>query len=150
MLTAWSDRVTLVTAGVVGQASSGELSEEDRARLTAARVTVEERPVAALCGPGAELETIELVDGTHLERGGVLVGTTLHQRSDLAARLGVGFAAATPLTAEAVAIDGQHRTNVAGVYAAGDITSGPPSVSRAMAQGGFAAAMIVSGLPGAM
>ena len=150
MLTAWSDRVTLLTAGVVGQASSGELSDEDRARLAAARVTVEERPVAALRGPGAELETIELADGTHVECGGVLVGTTLHQRSDLAGRLGVGFAAATPLTAEAVAIDGQHRTNVAGVYAAGDITSGPPSVSRAMAQGGFAAAMIVSGLTGAM
>ena len=106
--------------------------------------------MAALRGPGAELETVELADGTQLDCGGVLVVTTLHQRSDLIARLGVAFAAPNPMTAEAVEIDMQHRTNVPGVYAAGDITTGLPSVSRAIADGAFAGAMIVGGLTGAL
>lgn len=53
------------------------------------------------------------------------------------------------MTTEAVEIDMQHRTSVPGVYAAGDITVGPPSVSRAIAQGALAGAMIVAGLTGA-
>jgi thioredoxin reductase len=149
LLTAWSDRVTLLAGGAIGQASGVGLSDEDRARLAAAGVTVEERPVVALHGPGAELETVELADGTRLECGGVLIATTLHQRSDLVARLGVAFAPANPMSAEALEIDMQHRTSVPGVYAAGDITVGPPSVPRAVAQGAFAGAMIVAGLTGA-
>lgn len=97
-----------------------------------------------------QLEAVELDDGTRLACGGMLVATTLHQRSDPAARLGVGFAAANPMTAAAVEIDMRHRTTVPGVYAAGDITPGPPSVSRAIAQGTFAGAMIVAGLTGAI
>ncbi|HYZ80796.1 MAG TPA: NAD(P)/FAD-dependent oxidoreductase [Solirubrobacteraceae bacterium] len=150
LLTAWSDRVTLLAGGAVGQAASVALSDEDRARLAAAGVGVEERPVAALHGPESELEAIELADGTHLACGGMLVATTLHQRSDLAARLGIAFAAANPMTAEAIEIDMQHRTTVPGIYAAGDITAGPPSVARAIAQGNFAGAMIVAGLTGSV
>jgi thioredoxin reductase len=150
LLTAWSDRVTLLAGGTVGRPSAVTLSDEDRGRLTAAAVTVEERPVAALRGVGAELEAVELADGTHLDCGGVLVAATLHQRSDLVARLGVAFAAANPMTADAVEIDMQHRTSVPGVYAAGDITAGPPSVPRAVAHGAFAGAMIVGGLTGAL
>lgn len=150
LLTAWSDSVTLLAGGAVGQPPGVSLSDEDRARLADAAVSVEERPVAALHGPGTEMETVELADGTHLDCGGVLVAATLHQRSDLAARLGVSFAPANPMTAEAVEIDMQHRTSVPGVYAAGDTTPGPPSVSRAIAQGAFAGAMIVGGLTGAM
>jgi thioredoxin reductase len=150
LLTAWSDRVTLLAGGAVGQAAGATLSDEDQARLAAAGVAVEERPVAALHGRDAALEAIELADGTHRPCGGMLVTTTLHQRSDLAARLGVGFAAANPMTAEAVEIDMQQRTTVPGIYAAGDITPGPPSVSRAIAQGTFAGAMIVAGLTGAI
>ena len=146
MLTAWSDQVTLLAGGASGHAPGVGLSDADRDRLAAAAVTVEERPVAALRGPGAELETVELADGTHLDCGGVLVVTTLHQRSDLVTRLGVAFAAANPLTSEAVEIDMQHRTSVPGIYAAGDITAGPPSVSRAIAHGALAGAMIIGGI----
>lgn len=149
LLTAWSDRVTLLAGGAAGQATDAALSDEDRARLAAAGVGVEERAVAALHGPDTDLEAIELADGTLLECGGMLVATTLHQRSELAARLGVAFAAANPMTAEAIEIDMQHRTTMPGIYAAGDITAGPPSVSRAIAQGAFAGAMIVAGLTGA-
>jgi thioredoxin reductase len=148
LLTAWSDRVTLL-AGAAGDRPSG-LSDDDRARLAAAAVTVEERPVAALRGAAPELDAVELADGTLLECGGVLVATTLHQRSALAAQLGVAFAAAGPLSADAVEIDMQHRTSRPGVYAAGDLTPGAPSVARAVAQGGLAGAMIVAGLTGAI
>jgi thioredoxin reductase len=150
LLTAWSDRVTLMVGGIAGLESATGVSDTERSRLASAGVVLDERPVAALRGAGTELEAVELADGSQLDCGGLLVAATLHQRSNLAERLGVAFAAPDPMMSDAVEIDMQHRTNVPGVYAAGDITTGPPSVSRAIAHGAFAAAMIVGSLSGAL
>ncbi len=86
LLTAWSDDVTLLTGG------GGEIDAPDRERLAAAGVDVDERPVAELVGPGASLEAVRFADGGRRECRGMLVATTLHQRSDLARRLGVAYA----------------------------------------------------------
>ena len=151
LLTAWSDSVTLLAGGTVAAPLGADaLSAPDRERLAAAGVAVEERPVAALHGPGRALEAVEFSAGASLAVNGVLVATTLHQRNALVRELGVAFADANPMTEEAIEIDFMHRTSVAGVSAAGDITVGPPSVTRAIAAGGFAAAMVVGGLTGAM
>ncbi len=139
LLRAWSDDVTLMCG-------PAEIAGEDHDRLTAAGITVEQRAAVALHGPGRALESIELADGASLPCGGVLVASTLHQRDSLAAGLGVEFAEPNPMTTEAIAIDATHLTSVAGVYAAGDVCPGPPSVSRALAAGHFAAAMIVASL----
>ena len=80
----------------------------------------------------------------------MLVATTLHQRNGLARELGVVFAAPNPMTEDAIEVDFMHRTSVEGIFAAGDITAGPPSITRAIAGGGLAAAMVVGGLTGAM
>jgi thioredoxin reductase len=150
LLTAWSDQVTLLVGGIAGASGALELSAGDRDRLDGAGVTIEPRAVVALHGPGADLERIALADASSLPCHGLLIGTTLHQRTDLAARLGVAFAPASPMTAEAIEIDAQHHTSLPGVYAAGDVTAGPPSVPRAVAQGAFAGAMIVGSLTGVM
>jgi thioredoxin reductase len=52
LLTSWSDDVTVLTAG------ASDLDESDRDRLTAAGVSIDERPVAELLGPGRSLEAV--------------------------------------------------------------------------------------------
>ena len=139
LLRVWSDTVTLYTNGPSG------LDPADASRLRAAGVAVDERPVVALCGPGASLTAVRLADGTERPCEGMLVPVTLRQRSPLAARLGVVLAPPSPLAFDAVRVDATNRTSVPGVYAAGD-TSTMPSVANAIASGSLAAAMIVHDL----
>ncbi|OBB91206.1 NAD(P)/FAD-dependent oxidoreductase, partial [Mycobacterium sp. 852002-40037_SCH5390672] len=75
LLRGWSDDVVLLTGG------PAELDGDDRSRLAAARVVVDERPVAELASSNGELVAIVFTDGTRLARSGLLVATTLHQRS---------------------------------------------------------------------
>ncbi len=140
LLTSWSEDVSLLTGG------TGDLQTPDRERLAAAGVSIDERPVAELLGRGRSLQAVRFDDGEQRACRGMLVAATLHQRSDLAARLGLALAPADPLSAEGLALDPQYQTSVPGVYAAGDVAAGPPSVARAVAAGNFAGAMVVMSL----
>jgi thioredoxin reductase len=140
LLTGWSADVTLLTNGPAG------LTDDDRERLVAAGVTVDERPVAAVHGPGDELSTIRFVDGSERPCGGLLVAAVLHQRSDLATQLGLQFAPPNPLAADAIAISPTGDTSVPGVFVAGDASIGMPSVANAIAEGSNAAAAVVRSL----
>jgi len=139
MLQAWSDDVVLL---------AGDVPPAGRERLAAAGVAVEERPVAALRAEAGRLAGVVLADGTELERRGLLVATTLHQRTDLAARLGVETAPPGPQAIDALVLDPLQATTVPGVWAAGDTTGQPPSVAGAIASGMMAAAMLVRTLQG--
>jgi thioredoxin reductase len=140
LLRAWSDEVTLLTDGA---------APVDADRVRAAGVRIEERRVAALRGPGAELEAVVLEDGDELRCQGVLVATTLHQRSNLAARLGATLKAPDPLFADAIEAGPQGTTSVPRLYAAGDAAGVMPSVPNAIASGSTVAAAIVRDLVGA-
>ena len=140
LLSAWSDDVTLLSDGPAG------LGEEETRRLSGAGVTIDERPVAGLRGPGAELEAVIFANGEERACAGLQVAVTLHRRSDLAAELGAAAAEPNPLTAEAVAVDPMGTTAVPGLSAAGDLSGGMPSVANAVAAGAKAAAVIVHGL----
>ena len=140
LLRLWSDDVTLLTDG------PGALDDAERARLTAARVAIDERPVAGLRGPGDALEAVRFGDGTERRCTGLLVGVVLRQRAALAGRLGVALAEPGPLARDAIAVDATFATNVAGVYAAGDASAQMPSVAAAIASGHGAAAMVVQSL----
>ncbi len=133
LLTLWSDDVTLLTDGPADV--DGDLPPG---------VSVDERRVAGLEGPGHELRAVRFADGTARAVGGLLVPTTMHQRSDLAARLGVPRADPNPLSHEMLAVEPGGRTSVPGVSAAGDIamqvTGG---IAEAIDAGSAAAAMIV-------
>lgn len=139
LLRAWSEEVTLLTDG------EGELGAEERARLDAAAVAIEERPVERLLGAGPELEAVEFRDGSQAKLEGLLVSVSLHQRSDLASRLGVVFAPG-PLSEETIEVDARFETAIDGLYAAGDACAPMPSVANAVASGSTAAAMIVQAL----
>jgi thioredoxin reductase len=140
LLTAWSADVTLLTNG------PAELTDEDRRRLIAAGVVLDERRLAAARGLGDELSSILFADGTERPCGGLLVAAVLHQRSDLATQLGLPFAPPTPIAADAIAVDPTGETSVAGVLVAGDAAVGMPSVANAIAQGSNAAAAVVRSL----
>lgn len=140
MLTMWSDDVTLYTDG------PASLDAGLAARLERAGIPVEERPVRALRGPGDQLAAVELVDGTRVTCGGLLVPVTLHQRSALAAQLGAEAEPPGMIAADAVAIGPMAATNVPGLFAAGDLAAAMPSVANAVAAGSNAAAAVVHSL----
>ena len=140
LLRAWSDGVTLLTDG------ASDLDTDQTARLHAAGVTIDERPVAGLSGPGDTLEAVVFADGAERACRGLLVPVTLHQRSPLAAQLGADAAPAGPVAADALAVDAMFATTAEGVYAAGDTSAQMQSVALAIAAGATAAAGVVRDL----
>lgn len=140
LLRMWSDDVTLLTNGPT------TLTADERAQLDRAGVEIDEREVAGLTGDAPALEAVTFADGSTRPCGGLLVPITLHQRSDLADRLGATAADATPLAPAPVAIDAMGQTAAEGVVAAGDVTAEMPAVANAIAAGSRAAAKVVQSL----
>ena len=137
LLLAWSDDVTLFTEG----APQFEAAEAER--LTAAGVRIEERRVAELRGQAPDLGQVALEDGSAVRCEGLLVATTMRQRSDLAWQLGAKPAEPGPVAADAVTVDGMFSTDVPGLSVAGDASAQMPSVAAAVFSGSIAAAGIV-------
>jgi thioredoxin reductase len=140
LLRGWTDDVVVLTNG------PAELDATHREQLGAANVRVDERVVAEFISRDGELTAVEFTDGHPLARRGVLVAATLHQRSSLAAQLGVAAAPPGPVTADAIEIDPLHRTSVPGVFAAGDLSAQMPQVASAVATGSFSATAVVQSL----
>ena len=140
MLTAWSDDVTLLADG------PADLTSEDRHRLEAAGVAIDERSIGGLRGPDGTLTDVTFTDGSERPVEGLLIPVTLHQRSPLAAQLGAVTTEPGPLFADALAVDAKSATSVPGLFAAGDAGGVMPSVANAVASGNTAAAMVVMSL----
>jgi thioredoxin reductase len=141
-LRAWSDWVTLLTNG------SSRLTGVQREQLSVGGVGLDERPIAALDGPGTELRAAVFADGSELAISALLVKTYLYQRSSLARDLGATLIELDEMLAvEAIKADAMGRTGVPGLYAAGDAaTPVPPSLASAVASGYLAGASAVVGL----
>ncbi len=140
LLRRWSDDVVLLTGGT-GGLEAGQL-----AQLSAANISVDDRQVSELSSAQGELTAVVFADGSRLPRRGLLVVSTLHQRCNLAAQLGVKFVAAGPVSAEAIEVDSRSRTSVAGVFAAGDVCTQMPQIAAAIAAGSAAAVSVVASL----
>jgi thioredoxin reductase len=141
LLRGWTDDLVLLTDG------PADIDDDDRGRLAAARVKMDERPVAELVGRSGELEAVLFTDGGRLECKGLLAATTLHQRSGLAEQLGAEPGEATPFGETPVKVDGLCRTTTPGLFAAGDLSTVlPPSVASAIAAGSLAGMSIVQSL----
>ena len=137
LLSQWSDDVVVLSNG------PAEVSPAGLEQLTARGIGVDERPVSRVSGADGQLDTVVFADGTTLSRRGLLVASTLLQRSGLARALGVAFAPPGPLSEEAIAVDAMWQTSVPGVFAAGDVSVPMPQVAAAVASGSAAAAAIV-------
>jgi thioredoxin reductase len=114
-------------------------------------VGLDERPISGFDGPGAELRAAVFTDGAELPIAGLLVKTTLHQRSSLARDLGASLTEPDEKPGvEAITVDAMGSTGIPGLYAAGDAaTSVPPSMAAALASGylagGSAAVRLATG-----
>ncbi len=138
LLRAWSEDVTLLTDG------EEDLPSRRLDRLASAGVKLEMRSIEGLVGSAAAA-AVRFGDGSELGLDGLLVPVSMHQRSALAAGLGVEFAP-QPLKEETIAVDPGFETSVPGVYAAGDVCARMPSVASAIASGSVAAARVVHAL----
>ena len=120
VLAGWSNDVVLCTDGAPD--SSGAV-------LAAAGVRVRKEPITRLAGNDGRLEQIEFSHGPAERREALFVNTRRDQPNGLAAALGCDLTAAGTIVTDA-----EGRTNVAGVYAAGDAAT-PHSRSVANAIG---------------
>ena len=131
VLAGWSNDVVLCTDGA---------PDPGEALLAAAGVRVRTEPIARLAGNDGRLTQIEFSHGPAERREALFVNTRRDQPNGLAAALGCQSTDAGTLLTDA---DG--RTNVAGVYAAGDAaTPHARSVANAIGTGsrvGYAVAL---------
>ncbi|OBG88274.1 pyridine nucleotide-disulfide oxidoreductase [Mycobacterium sp. E802] len=139
MLRGWSDDVMLLTDG------EPDLTDDQRRRLEAAKVVVDDRRVVELHGQDGQLEAIGFADGHRLDRDALLVEAPLRQRSTLAGQLGAACTEG-PLGSDAVQVDSLHRTTAHAVFVAGDPCTEQPHLAGAIAAGAQAAMIIVQSL----
>lgn len=139
MLRGWSDDVVILTGG------EPMLSPDDQRALQAAGVRADDRRVAELIGSEGQLTDIAFTDGTRLARDALLVEAPVRQRSDLAEQLGVTSESGS-LDTQVLVVDEIYRTNVDGVFAAGDVCTEQPHIGDAVASGSQAAMVIVQSL----
>jgi thioredoxin reductase len=139
MLRGWTDDVVVITDG------APDLSAEQRRRLDAMKVPIDERRVVELVGTDGQLTSIAFADGTRLERDGLLVEAPLHQRSQLSEQLGAACAAG-PLAPDSTNVDALLRTTGPHVFAAGDNCTEQTYLAGAIAAGSQAAMTIVQSL----
>lgn len=123
-------RVTFLTDGKV------PLDAAVRADLTARGVTIEETPVARLCGHA----DVVLRDGRALSFAGLFTATRTAPASSIAE--GVGCALEDTPFGLQVKTDQGKETTVPGAFACGDVARVPHSVSLAVADGAWAGANV--------
>ena len=124
VLSGWSRDVVLLTDG------PAKLNGERQA-LVAAGVRIREERVRQLVGGEGWLDRIEFESGPPEHRDAMFVRTYRGQPNDLAEELGCELSAAGTIVT-----DGDGRTGVPGVYAAGDaVTEQFRSVANALGSG---------------
>jgi thioredoxin reductase len=121
LLAGWSNDVVLCTDGAPNPGGA----------LLAAGVRVRTEPIARLAGNDGRLTQIDFSHGPAEVREALFVNTRRDQPNGLAAALGCELT-----EAGTIATDADGRTNVAGVYAAGDAaTAHSRSVANAVGTG---------------
>lgn len=131
-LKGWSADLVVFTNGAF------EVPAENRDRLAAAGIPIEERPIRRLVPVEGEdrLEAVELEDGTRVERDVLFVRPPQRQ---------VALVEDLGLTLDAngfVQLDMRQETSRPGIFAAGDMATMMQTATGAAAAGQMAAAMI--------
>lgn len=132
-LRGWTGQVTLFTGGRV------PIADDVRARLAAAQVTIEERPILRLiagAGPEPRLEAVEVEGGVRVPCE-VLFAKPTQRQPALVGQLGLQLD-----DAGLVKVDEMRRTSRPGVYAAGDMITMAQGALLAAAAGCMAATML--------
>jgi thioredoxin reductase len=127
---------------VVVLAHTAPPAPEDRARLTAARVRVQEGEVVALEGPTHTLESARLADGTSVPLDAVVVAPRMLARSAVLDSLGLMPEPRPSGMGEQYPSGPTGRTEVPGVWVAGNVADVAAQVMGAAAAGTMAGAAI--------
>ncbi len=129
VVSSWSSDVILLTDG------PARFDDPDRAVLDAVGVRVREEPIQRLAGQDGSLQRIEFASGPSEECEALFVRTRRGQPNGLAEGLGCALT-----EGGTIATDGDGRSDVRGVYAAGDTaTESLRSVAAAIGTGSRAA-----------
>lgn len=135
LLRRWTDDLTLITQGP-------ELTREETGQLEKAGIRIVDGEVVAVDGPDRGLAKLELADGRTIAVTGLMVSAP-HRLRDPALLDDLGLES-TPTGH--LQVDEFGATNVAGIWAVGDLTSPMASVARVIAAGSNAAAAITRDL----
>lgn len=135
LLRRWTDDLTLITQGA-------ELTREETGQLEKAGIRIVDGEVVAVDGPDRGLAKLELADGRTIAVTGLMVSAP-HRLRDPALLDDLGLES-TPTGH--LQVDEFGATNVAGIWAVGDLTSPMASVARVIAAGSNAAAAITRDL----
>ena len=131
-LLTWSRDVTLCSDGPC------DLDADQRRRLVAHDIALNERPVAELkASPGGVLERIQFDDRTSIDCGALFFVSPCPQKSSLPENLGCDFD-----ESGAVRCKGNAATNVPGLFVAGNVRCGLHLAITAAAEGAEAAVAI--------
>lgn len=135
----WSDDLIVFTNGVAPVTDAG------RARLDAAGIRVDERPLADLEGDRTGMTGVRLADGDVVSRSGAFVRPEWHADLDW-------VDAALDRDAQGfVRVDRLGRSNLPGLYAVGDVTPpGPEQLIVAAGHGASTAAAVHRDLVGGL
>jgi thioredoxin reductase len=120
--------------------NGGAIQPETAATLGERGIAIEAEPVECLVGEGTSLSAIRLRNGVERPLDALFIGPRNRFNSDIAERLECAVEDG-PL-GSMVAVDEMKATNIAGVYAAGDITRMGHTVTFACADGVMAALAI--------
>lgn len=130
----WASELILLTNGPTS------LDDEDRARIEAMDVTIDERVIDRVEAIGDEALTVLFDDGSVLTAGALFVAAVQEQRSHLPEELGCKIEATPPMGSSFVQVDAMSsETSVAGVYGVGDMAGQMQSLIMAAASGARAA-----------
>lgn len=133
----WSDDVVFFTHTL--PAPAGEEAE----RLAARGITVVDGPVASVVVDGDRLVGVRLHDGTEVAREALAVATRMTARAGFLSRLGLQPVAHPAGVGEHIpTADPTGRTDVPGVWVAGNVTDLMAQVGPSAAAGTLAAAAI--------
>jgi thioredoxin reductase len=124
LLRGWSDDVVLCTDG------PGGISDEDRARLTSGGVRIREERIARLDSRRRRLTEIVFDEGAPEPREALFVRPRRTQPTEIAQRLGLELN-----EDELIVADDGGRTELPGVYVAGDASAEVRSVAIAIGSG---------------
>jgi thioredoxin reductase (NADPH) len=130
-LRGYSADVTLIAPDL-----AHDLAEEDRAQLEALGIETIDGPARGV-GVQSACITVETAEGYHaFDTVYPALGSDTH--TELAEQAGVALTKETGC----ITVDSHQRTNVPGLYAAGDVVLGLDQISHAVGEGGVAATTI--------
>ncbi|WP_186755893.1 NAD(P)/FAD-dependent oxidoreductase [Echinicola salinicaeni] len=114
-----------------------DLSEEQLLKFTKHNIRVIEKKVIEMTHENGQIKNIIFEDGSKEDFEAVYGPLPFHQHSDIPTSLGCELNEEGYLT-----VDGMQKTNIAGIFACGDNSSGMRSVANSVAKGNIAGAVV--------